>query len=148
MKEEKWLIRKSSGSKSKHKIKGNYADDKSSDLDLTDELPLREKIKTSKSSLDTNLLKKWLHNYIDKDFDYVYSAFLERIQPKYLHDYKDCIFWYVEPKSNVSFDTQGNVYGRFMGKVVKLPYSTTSLFYVDPDSNLLKKIPGSLISQI
>ncbi|RZK56747.1 MAG: hypothetical protein EOO91_11490 [Pedobacter sp.] len=141
MKEEKWLLRKSSGSKSKYKVKGDYADDKVSYLNLLDELPVRESVKTSYSFLDTSLVKKWLNNYIDQDFDFVYAEFIKRIQPKYLDEYKDCIFWYAEPKANVSFDEDGNVYGKFMGKVVKLPYSITSKFYVDPTSNLLKKIP-------
>ena len=66
MKEEKWLLRKSSGSKSKYKAKGDYAEDKSSDLNLFDELPMRESVKTSKSFLDTSLVKKWLNNYIDQ----------------------------------------------------------------------------------
>ena len=141
MKEEKWLLRKSSGSKSKYKVKGDYADDKVSDLNLLDELPIRESVKTSHSFLDTSLVKKWLNNYIDQDFDFVFSEFIKRIQPKYLEEYKGCIFWYAEPKANVSFDEEGNVYGQFMGKVVKLPNSTTSKFYVDPATNLLKRIP-------
>lgn len=141
MKEEKWLLRKSSGSKSKYKIKGDYADDKSSDLNLMDELPLHESVKTSKSFLDTSLIKKWLNNYIDQDFDFIYSEFIKRIQPKYLDQYKACIFWYAEPKANVSFDEQGIVYGQFMGKSVKLPHGIHSSFYVDPETNKLKKIP-------
>jgi hypothetical protein len=141
MKEEKWLLRKSSGSKSKYKVKGDYADDKSSDLNLSDELPMRERVKSSWSYLDTSLVKKWLSNYIDQDFDFIYAEFIKRIQPKYLDEYKECIFWYAEPKANVSFDEDGNVYGTWNGKPVKLPYSQSSKFYIDPASNLLKRIP-------
>ena len=57
MKEEKWLLRKSSGSKSKYKIKGDYANDKVADLNLHDELPMRERVKTAHSYLDTSLVK-------------------------------------------------------------------------------------------
>jgi hypothetical protein len=141
MREEKWLLRKSSGSKSKYKIKGNHADDKSSNLNLWDELPIRESVKIANSFLDTSLVKKWLNNYIDQDFDFIYSEFIKRIQPKYLDEYKECIFWYAEPKANVSFDKDGNVYGTWNGKSVKLPNSQSSKFYVDPTTNLLKKIP-------
>lgn len=141
MKEEKWLLRKSSGSKAKFQIKGDYAKDKAADLNLHDELPLRESVKTASSYLDMGLVKKWLKNYIDKDFDFVYAEFLKRIQPKYLAEYKHCIFWYTEPKANVSFDDDGNVYGIWQGKKTKLPISMQSSFYVDPESNLLKRIP-------
>ncbi len=141
MKEEKWLLRKTSGSRSKYKSKGDYTKDKPSDLDLLSELPVHESVKKSATYLDTGLIKRWLNNYIDQDFDAVYSAFLKRIQPKYLDEYKDCIYWYVAPKSEVSIDENGIVYGRFLGKVVKLPNSIQSSFYVDPESNQLKKIP-------
>ena len=135
------MLRKSSCSKSKYKIKADYANDKSSDLNLEDELPIRESIKTAHSYLDTGLVKKWLNNYIDKDFDFVYSEFLKRIQPKYLDEYKECIFWYTEPKTNVSFDNDRNVYGVWLGKSIKLPHTQTITYYVDPVTNLLKKIP-------
>ncbi|TKC12730.1 hypothetical protein FA048_03680 [Pedobacter polaris] len=141
MKEEKWLLRKSSGSKSKYKVKGDYSDDRVADLNLLNELPLRESVKTSKSFLDTGLVKKWLNNYVDQDFDFIYSEFIKRIQPKYLNEYKECIFWYAEPRANVSFDEEGNVYGAWNGKPVKLPNSQSSTFYVDPATNLLKRIP-------
>lgn len=141
MKEEKWLLRKSSGSKSKYQVKGNYSADKPSDLNLSDELPLRESVKIAHSYLDTSLVKKWLKNYINKDFDFVYAEFLKRIQPKYLDEYKHCIFWYTEPKANVSFDEEGNVCGIWNGKIMKLPISVQSSFYVDPATNLLKRIP-------
>lgn len=141
MKEEKWLLRKASGARSKYKSTGDYSKDKPSDLDLMSELPLRERVKKSDTYLDTSLIRRWLHNYIDQDFDKVYSEFLKRIQPKYLDTYRDCIFWYVEPKVNVTFDENGGVYGRFLGKVSKLPNSVHSSFYVDPATNLLKKIP-------
>jgi len=141
MKEEKWLLRKSSGSKSKYQIKGDYTNDKVANLNLHDELPMRERVKTAHSYLDTSLVKKWLKNYIDKDFDFVYAEFLKRIQPKYLDEYKHCIFWYTEPKASVSFDEEGNVYGIWNGKIMQLPISMQSSFYVDPENNLLKRIP-------
>lgn len=145
MREEKWLLRKTSGSRSKYKSRGDYSKDKSSDLNLSDELPLHESVKKSDTHLDTSLIKRWLHNYIDQDFDFIYSEFLKRIQPKYLDEYKHCIYWYVEPKSQVSFDEKGIVYGFYMGKVRKLPYSVQSTFYVDPATNLLKKIPDQTL---
>ena len=141
MKEEKWLLRKSSGSKSKYQIKGDYADGKAANLNLENELPLRESVKTAHTYLDTSLVKKWLRNYINKDFDFVYAEFLKRIQPKYLDEYKHCIFWYTEPKANVSFDEEGNVCGIWNGKVMQLPISVQSSFYVEPATNLLKNIP-------
>jgi hypothetical protein len=141
--EDKWLLRKASGSKAKYKSRGDYAKDKPTDTNLLNELPLHESVKKSDTYMDTSLVRRWLHNYIDQDFDEVYSAFLKRIQPKYLDTYRDCIFWYVEPKCNVTFDEAGIVYGLFLGKPAKLPNSVHSSFYVDPASNLLKKIPST-----
>jgi len=141
MKEEKWLLRKTSGSRSRFKSGGDYKDDKIPNLDLLNELPMREGLKKTSNYLDSGLIKKWLHNYIGKDFDYIYSEYLKRIQPKYLADYKDEIYLYAEARANVSFDQDGNVCGRWAGKIVKLPSNVHSSFYVDPETNLLKKIP-------
>lgn len=141
MRAEKWLLRKTSGARSKYKSSGDYADDKPADINLFDELPKHESVKKSDTHLDTGLIRRWLHNYVDQDFDYVYSEFLKRIQPKYLNEYKHCIYWYVEQKSNVSFDENGVVYGVSLGKITKLPYSVHSTFYVHPETNLLKRIP-------
>ncbi len=121
MKEEKWLLRKTSGSRSKFKLGGDYRNDKASNLNLLNELPMRESVKKASNYLDSSLIKKWLHNYIDKDFDYVYVEYLKRVQPKYLPAYRDEIYLYAEAKVNVSFDEDGNVFGRWAGKIVKLP---------------------------
>ena len=143
----KWLLRKASGSRARLKFKGDYSENRNSKgKDDFDNLPQKESIgskKYHKSYLDTTLVKRWLNSQIDRDFDIIHSEFLTRIQPKYLDEYRDCIFWYVEKKENVEIQTNGEIWGKWFGKPVKLPHSMQMKFYVDPVTNKLKKIENA-----
>ena len=140
----KWLIRKTSGSRSKFKSNGDYSDDRHSKEAIDfDDLPQKESIRNKnyhKTYLDTTLVKRWLYSKVGQNFDDIYSEFLNRIQPKYLDEYRDCIYWYVEKKENVEIKENGEIWGKWYGQDVKLPYSMQMTFYVDPISNELKKI--------
>ncbi|WP_422351577.1 hypothetical protein [Flagellimonas sp.] len=57
-----------------------------------------------------------------------------------MDEYRDCIYWYVEKKENVEIKENGEIWGKWYGKEVKLPYSSQMTFYVDPSTNELKKI--------
>lgn len=139
-----WLLRKTSGSRSKFKSNGDYADDRNSKKAVDfDNLPQQESMRNRnyhKTYLDTTLVKRWLQSKVGQNFDDIYSEFLTRVQPKYLDEYRDCIYWYVEKKENVIIKENGEVWGKWYGQDVKLPYSMQMTFYVDPTTNELKKI--------
>ena len=138
----KWLLRKTSGSRSKHKETGDYSTRRNADFSEDfDDLPMRESIKgknTKRTYLDTGLVYRWLQTKINEDFDVVYSEFLTRIQPKYLDEYRNCIFNYLEPSKTVVFE-EGVIFGTLHDASVELPYGMKKL-YVDPNSNLIKKV--------
>jgi hypothetical protein len=140
----KWLLRKASGSRARHQVKGDYKNDAQRLVDLYDDLPEREAMKQSRSYLDTSLVKRWLYSKVGQDFDRVYAEFLTRLQPKYKDEYRDCIYWYVERKELVTIQTNGEVWGKTRSDAVpvKLPNSMQSRFYVNPDSNVLCVIPA------
>ena len=140
----KWLIRKTSGSRSKFKSNGDYADNRNSKKKVEDDsLPEREPMRGKnyhRTFLDTTLVKRWLYSKVGQNFDEIYSEFLTRIQPKYLDEYRECIFWYVEKKENVEIKENGEIWGKWYGQPVKLPYSRQKTFFVDPTTNELKRI--------
>lgn len=140
----KWLLRKTSGSRSKFKSNGDYSDNRNSKKAVDfDNLPQKESMRNKNchnTYLDTTLVKRWLYSKVGQNFDEVYSEFLTRIQPKYLDGYRDCIYWYVEKKENVEIKENGEIWGKWYGQDVKLPYSMQMTFYVDPTTNELKKI--------
>jgi hypothetical protein len=140
----KWLIRKTSGSRSRLKSNGDYSDDRNSKkaVDYND-LPQNESIRNKNyhhTHLDTTLVKRWLHSQVGLNFDDIYSEFLRRIQPKYLDEYRECIYWYVAKKENFEIKENGEVWIKCFGQDVKLTSSMRMSFYVDPTSNKLKKI--------
>lgn len=135
----KWLIRKVSGSRRKYVLAGDYADTRHSKRPNLDDLPKRESMSNNQHSyLDTRLVKRWLHSKVGQDFDQVYAEFLTRIQPKYLDKYRECIFWYVE--KNTEIKENGEVWGKWDGNPVKLPYSQQCKFYIHPDTNKLERL--------
>ena len=140
----KWLIRKTSGSRSKFKSNGDYSDNRNSKKAVDFEnLPQKESMRNKNyhnTYLDTTLVKRWLHSKVGQNFDDIYSEFLTRVQPKYLDEYRDCIYWYVEKKENVEIKENGEIWGKWYGQDVKLPYSMQMTFYVDPTTNELQKI--------
>ncbi|MDD7914682.1 hypothetical protein [Polaribacter ponticola] len=137
----KWLLRKTSGSRAKHKTKGDFSNNRNGKSDDLEYLPKRESMqgKNAKNTfLDTGLVYRWLQSKVGENFDTVYSEFLTRIQPKYLDEYRNCIFYYLEPSKTVVFE-DGITFGTLHDARVALPYGKKKL-YVDPVSNLIKKV--------
>lgn len=148
MKNQKWLIRKLSGSRKRHQYNGpdyrdirntKYQKDVYQDGSLLPKHVSMNKGRRHQRRMDTSLIARFLHSRVGVDFDTVYSEVLARIQPKYRDDYKQCIFWYVETHVQV---IDGVLYGIdvISGGLRPLPLSKQSTFYVDPETNKLKKI--------
>lgn len=137
----KWLLRKASGSRSKFKETGDFSTRRNASFSNDyDNLPLRESMQgknTKKTYLDTTLVNRWLQTKINEDFDVVYSEFLTRIQPKYLDEYRTCIYEYLEPKKSTILEGD-KVFGTIHDARIQLPYGKKKL-YVDPLSNKIKK---------
>lgn len=136
----KWLLRKASGSRAKYKTKGDFSNNRNGRSDAFENLPQKESMqgKNAKTTfLDTALVNRWLQSKIDQNFDTVYAEFLTRIQPKYLDEYRNCIFEYLEPSKTVIFEKE-IIFGTLHDSRVVLPYGKKKL-YVDPVSNLIKK---------
>lgn len=128
-KQQKWLLRKISGSRAKYVHKPDFADTRHQKNTEGETLPFRKSMrKRGATHLDTTLVKRWLYGQVGRNFDLVYSDFLKRIQPKYLESYKDCIFYYVTKAHELTFDENG---------VVVMPFS--DVFYISPDTNILQK---------
>jgi len=142
----KWLLRKTSGSRYRYKMSGDYSEHRNANVNAElDELPHHESMGNKKphdTYLDTSLVKRWLSAQVGKKFDAVYAEFLTRIQPKYLDEYRDCIYWYVEKREHVEVKENGEVWGKNQGEPVLLPYSQQGVFYVDPESGVLCRLRG------
>ena len=121
----KWLLRKTSGSRNKHTYKPDYADTRNAKRGDLEYLPKKEPIGKGRTWLDTRLIGRWLHKQVGRNFDLVYSDFLKRVQPKYLEEYSDAIFYYVDKE-----EEERNLY-----------YSSRRRFYIDPVTNILCKYP-------
>ena len=135
----KWLIRKTSGSRKKYTISKDYAETRNAKKADLDNLPKQESMSNNRHSyLDTTLVKRWLYAKVGQDFDSIYAEFLTRIQPKYLDQYRDCIFWYVE--KDVEFKENGEIWGTFNGNPVKLPYTQNAKFYIHPETHTLERL--------
>jgi hypothetical protein len=142
MRENKYLLRKRSGSRSHLKI--NWKDyDRSEHIgnflneDIEDKFPKKESMLTkNKNGIDTGLIKRWLNSKIGKGFDSIYSEFLDRIQPKYKEEYKDSIFNYAI-KPNLVIINNGKVYQ-------KEPYTQSIRevkgYYFHPITKILYKV--------
>ena len=136
----KWLLRKTSGSRSKYKTTGDFSTDRNGKSDEFNNLPQRQSMQgknTKTTFLDTTLVNRWLQSKVDENFDNVYAEFLTRIQPKYLDEYRNCIFEYLEPSQTVVFE-KGIVLGTLHDSRVELLHGKKKL-YVDPFSNKIKK---------
>jgi len=126
-KTSKWLLRKISGSRNKHSYKPDYADTRNTRKGNIENLPQRESMGKGHSWLDTTLVKRWLYSQKGRDFDEVYSVFLTRIQPKYLEEYRECIYYYVDKAVEVRFTENS-------GKLIP----GRKAFYIDPKTNKLE----------
>ena len=101
-KENKWLLRKVSGSRGRHTYKPDYKETRLKKYNNFEDLPKREGMGKGHSFLDTSLVKRWLYKQVGKDFDDIYSDFLLRIQPKFKEEYKNCI--YDREDSDIEFE--------------------------------------------
>ncbi|AQS93666.1 hypothetical protein BXQ17_06175 [Polaribacter sp. BM10] len=136
----KWLLRKASGSRAKFKETGDFSSRRGGKFSNFEDLPTKESMQgknSKKTYLDTTLVNRWLQSKINQDFDEVYSEFLTRIQPKYLDAYRNCIYEYLEPRKSVVIDGK-TILGTFNDAKIKLPNGKKK-FYVDPESNKIKK---------
>ena len=137
----KLLLRKASGSRAKFKETGDFSTRRQHKFkDDFEDLPIRESMQgknSKKTYLDTTLVNRWLQTKINQDFDAVYAEFLTRIQPKYLDEYRNCIYQYIEPK-NTTVIEGAKVSGTFYDSRIQLPSGKKKL-YVDPVSNQIKK---------
>ncbi len=156
MKENKWLLRKKSGSRNHYKR--NWLDYERPDHkaefqheDVEEKFAKVEGMVTKdKNGIDTTLVKKWLYSQVGKNFDDVYAEFLTRVQPKYLDTHKDCIFWYVEKGNEIVIkDDKVYVYwgSRYIDKSrnyieTERGYYRELLggFYINPDTNILCRV--------
>ena len=128
VKTTKWLLRKVSGSRAKFTVKPDYCETRYKKHRGFETLPMRESMSKSKRTyLDTSLIYRWLHSQVGKPFDVVYSEYLRRIQPKYLHSHRQTIFCYVDQPSMQEFDE---------GKAIN-----SRMFYIDPHRKILNKYP-------
>jgi len=127
-KKQKWLLRKISGSRGKYAYKPDYSESRKKKHLDPDHLPYKEPIKKGNSYLDTSLVKRWLYAQVGKDFDEVYAQFLKRIQPKYLDEYRHCIFWYVSKSHELSLTEN---------KIIIKPWAKK--FYINPITNKLEE---------
>lgn len=128
-KTNKWLLRKVSGSRGKYTYKPDYADFRNKKQDQFAPYPQKQPMGKGRTWLDTSLVKRWLHSQTQRNFNDVYAAFLRRIQPKYLENYRDCIYYYVDKPGEVSYKTTNP----------KQVAPGRKPFYIDPESNLLEK---------
>ena len=132
-----------SGSRARYARKPDYADERHRKRDRQLPLPARESMRRrGHTFLDTTPVRRWLYGQVGRDFDEVYAEFLSRLQPKYREQYRGCIFWYVAPREEVSIRENGEIWGKHEGRPVRLPYYRQHRFYVDPTSNLLRRLPA------
>ena len=142
MREDKWLLRKKSGSRNHYKH--NWMDYERSDYkaefqheDVEEKFAKHEGMTTkNKSGIDTTLVKKWLYSQVGIHFDTVYAEFLSRVQPKYMDTHKECIYWYVLQPHELKIE-EGVVY-RTWRHIDYLEYK--SGFYIHPDTRILCRV--------
>ena len=154
--QKRWLISvmKTSGSKRKRVINGNYSDTrnakKTADLDL---LPSHEPIKSTKQfyngKINYGLLVRFLRGKVGSSWDQVYSEILDRIPSKLL-DYREMIFWFVADmvekvdgrlwdKSSQQYIWEGEAIPTLhYTEIKKAPRMVE--FYVDPETGALRQI--------
>lgn len=132
----KWLLRKVSGSRGKYTYKPDYSDSRNKKINDLTSLPYRQPIGKGSSNLDTTLVKRWLYSQIGKNFDQIYSDFIRRIQPKYRHEYSECIYWYVIKPENIEYENDAIQIKSF-----------SKTFYINPKTNILERFSDLSIKE-
>jgi len=150
MKEQskKWLLSllKTSGSKRRQIEKGNFSEERNTKkYEDTENLPIRESfsntLKYKGYKLNYSLLIRFLNANVNKDWDNVYSEYIDRI-PKKLDEYRNIIFYYVADKieivENQLYNTKTNKF-IWMSENDDLNSSKFEIvyFYVCPKTNKL-----------
>lgn len=148
---KRWLISrlKTSGSKRKYVIDGDYSENRNSKKNKNwDDLPnfegMGQSFKFFNNKVNYGLLIRFLRGKNGTNWNVVQKEVSERI-PSNLNEYKDCLKWFVadliEKRENELWDKREQKYLRLNPNE---PYDfnihTSKEFYVDPDSNLLVKI--------
>ena len=147
---KKWLITrlKTSGSKRRYVIDGDYADTRNSKKNNDwENLPSYEgmgkSFKFFNSKINYGLLVRFLRGKTGSDWNLVYDEIMERI-PTDLIEYKDCVRWFVADlveKKDGLWDKREQKYLRLTPNE---PHDwndyATKEFYVDPDSSILMRI--------
>jgi hypothetical protein len=149
--DKKWLLSrmKTSGSKRKYVVDGDYADTRKAKGQYDAEnLPKQESMGKSQKfyggKINYGLLVRFLRGKAGQDWEIVHAEILERI-PTDLYEYKDCIRWFVaeqvEKRDDGLWDKKEHKYLRVNGdEPIQFDLYTYKEFYVDPDSNILAKI--------
>lgn len=148
---KKWLITrlKTSGSKRRHVINGEYSDTRNSKKNKDwENLPSHESMeKTFKfynSKINYGLLVRFLRGKVGNDWKVVSNEIEERI-PTDLLEYRDCVKWFV---SDLIEKREEGLWDKREQKYLKLEPNehfdwnlyVSKEFYVDPETNTLVKI--------
>ncbi len=148
---KKWLISrlKTSGSKRRYVIDGNYSDTRNSKNNKDwDNLPSHEgmgkSFKFFNNKINYGLLVRFLRGKVGNDWKKVSKEIEERI-PTDLLEYKDCVKWFV---SDLIEKREDGLWDKREQKYVRLepnePFDwnlyISKEFYVDPETNNLIRV--------
>lgn len=148
---KKWLISrlKTSGSKRRYVIDGDYSDTRNSKKNKDwDNLPSHEgmgkSFKFFNGKIHYGLLVRFLRGKVGGDWNEISKEIEERI-PKNLLEYKDCAKWFV---SDLIEKREDGLWDKREQKYVRLdpndPFDWNLYvwreFYVDPETNILIRI--------
>lgn len=148
---KKWLISrlKTSGSKRRYVIDGDYSDTRNSKKNKDwDNLPSYEgmgkSFKFFNSKINYDLLVRFLRGKVGSDWNEVIKEIEERI-PTNLLEYKDCVKWFV---SDLIEKREDGLWDKREQKYLRLepnePFDwnlyISKEFYVNPDTNSLIRV--------
>ncbi|MCT4665444.1 MAG: hypothetical protein N4A45_09455 [Flavobacteriales bacterium] len=148
---KKWLISrlKTSGSKRRYVIDGDYSDTRNSKKNKDwENLPSYEgmgkSFKFFNSKINYGLLVRFLRGKVGNDWNEVSKEIQDRI-PTDLLEYKDCVKWFVsdliEKREDGLWDKREQKYIRLeLNEPFDWKLYTSKEFYVDPETNRLTRI--------
>ncbi len=149
---KRWLITrlKTSGSKSAWSYSPDYSGDRHSkqNRDWDNSAFYSRMGKSShyySGKINYSILVRFLRGQVGNNWDNVHDEYLSRI-PTNLHEYEECIHWFVADKVEVHgdllWDRRSQYYVRTKAAHTALyPNYTNKEFYVDPETNILIRIP-------
>ncbi|MTI38189.1 hypothetical protein [Fulvivirga lutimaris] len=149
---KKWLISrlKTSGSKRRYIIDGDYADERNSKkrkdwYNLPNIEGFGKSSKFYNNKVNYGLLVRFLRGKVGQDWNAVHSEIMDRI-PSDLSEYKECVEWFVS--DSVEHQELG-LWDKRDQKFIRTAETDKSLmrseysykeFYVDPETNLLCRV--------